>query len=86
MAFMDISFWEKWKQEKLQKHLKNGVTPLSFVNPLTTYASKEVQDERFAICTECEHFISESSRCKECGCFMNLKTTLLGATCPIGKW
>lgn len=82
----DVEFWKKWKEEKLIKHQENGVTPLSFINPLTSYATKEVQEERFAICQGCEEFISETSRCKQCGCFMNLKTTLLGASCPLQKW
>ncbi len=82
----DIEFWKKWKEQKLIKQQENGVTPLSFINPLTTYADKDIQEERFSICKDCEHFISETSRCKQCGCFMNLKTTLLGATCPVGKW
>ena len=25
-------------------------------------------------------------KCKECGCFMNRKTWLKDASCPIGKW
>ena len=34
----DPEFWKKWKEQKLIKQQENGVTPLSFINPLTTYA------------------------------------------------
>jgi hypothetical protein len=54
----DVEFWKKWKEEKLIKHQENGVTPLSFINPLTSYAAKEVQEERFAICKGCDDFIT----------------------------
>jgi hypothetical protein len=39
-----------------------------------------------AICTNCEFFKKNGSRCKKCNCFMKLKTDLLHARCPIGKW
>ena len=42
--------------------------------------------ERMDICSGCEHFITATSQCKECGCFMNLKTKLPNASCPVGKW
>ena len=47
------------------------------------------QDEvaaRFEVCKTCEFFLPRSERCKKCGCFMRLKTTLQQASCPIGKW
>lgn len=41
---------------------------------------------RFNICLGCEHLIQLTKQCKKCGCFMELKTKLEQATCPIGKW
>jgi hypothetical protein len=30
--------------------------------------------------------IKLTSQCKKCGCFMEAKTKLPNAECPIGKW
>lgn len=46
----------------------------------------EVAEKRMEICRGCEHFISATSTCKECGCFMTAKTKLPNAYCPIHKW
>ena len=58
------------------KNLQRAVTPLS----------AEESKVRVDICHSCEHFISLTSQCKECGCFMKAKTRLPNAECPVGKW
>jgi hypothetical protein len=45
------------------------------------YAAK-----RLEICTECPRLFKKTYTCKECGCFMKIKTHLKSAECPIGKW
>ena len=55
-------------------------------NPKQPRSDKDLYDERMAICKLCEHFNSKAQKCKKCGCFMRLKTTLLAAKCPVGKW
>lgn len=47
--------------------------------------SKELAEERIAVCTECP-FFSKVRMCKKCGCFMDAKVKLPHAFCPIGKW
>lgn len=51
--------------------------------------SSEIREERYAICKTCPHFIEDSKRCSECGCFMEAKTWV-GADpnmlCPKQKW
>ena len=42
--------------------------------------------ERMAICRECEFYLAEQEKCKKCGCYMNAKTKLETAKCPVGKW
>jgi rRNA maturation endonuclease Nob1 len=42
--------------------------------------------ERWEICKACPRFFAPTGQCKECGCFMRIKTRLPDATCPIGKW
>jgi hypothetical protein len=47
---------------------------------------KALIEERLAICNQCPAFNKRLMKCTKCGCFMKLKTTLHGASCPIGKW
>lgn len=60
--------------------------PWDLLNPNKPLCSEEVRQERFKICESCQWFKPRSKTCKKCGCFMNLKTHLLNAKCPIGKW
>lgn len=46
----------------------------------------KVSEERLDHCRKCDRFESGPNRCKECGCFMDYKTLLPWATCPLGKW
>lgn len=46
----------------------------------------KVSEERLEICRACENFNKESSRCSSCGCFMDYKTLLHSAECPLKKW
>ena len=41
--------------------------------------------ERLAICKECPE-LRALNNCRQCGCFMNIKTRIYSATCPLGKW
>lgn len=49
-------------------------------------SEEELAKERLKVCEPCEHFTKMSRQCKLCGCFMDMKTKLLRATCPAGKW
>jgi hypothetical protein len=46
----------------------------------------EEQKKRLDICFSCDRLIKLTTQCKECGCLMNLKTSLPHAFCPLGKW
>lgn len=46
----------------------------------------EVKQERLSICKSCPELIKVTTQCKKCGCFMDLKTGLPHASCPLGKW
>ena len=76
---MTKSRWEQYKE-------KNGVTPLDMLNPKTKLSEKELSDIRYNICLQCPELIKITNQCKKCGCFMNVKTKLEAAKCPIGKW
>lgn len=73
------SAWERYKE-------KNGVTPLDLLNPRTKRAASDLSEERFSICKQCPELIAGVNQCKKCGCFMELKTKLHAAKCPLGKW
>ena len=75
----NLSAWQKFKAAQ-------GTTrPWDMLNSegKTTDA---IAQERYDMCLGCEHLIKLTKQCKKCGCFMNLKTKLAGAECPVGKW
>ena len=46
----------------------------------------EVSERRLDFCRACEHYDKTFHKCLKCGCFMEAKTLLMAAECPIGKW
>jgi hypothetical protein len=49
-------------------------------------ADKLTRDERYRMCEACPHFQPKMKRCRLCGCFMKIKTKIMFAECPAGKW
>lgn len=45
-----------------------------------------LSEKRIAICEQCPEYSKRTSRCDVCGCFMNFKTLLYDASCPLDKW
>lgn len=74
-----MNFWKNYKE-------KNGVTPLDLINPNTESSSDEQAQSRLSVCLECPLLVQKINQCSKCGCFMNLKTKMSDAKCPIGKW
>lgn len=62
------------------------VKPWDMLNPNEPRSTKQLQEERLAICVECPFFNKATVGCKKCGCFLRMKTKLLNAVCPVGKW
>lgn len=81
-----MSAWQEYKKNRLQQ-LKDGapVKPTDMLNK-QNYTNAEIAEKRMAICEDCPRLVRLTKQCKECGCFMNLKTKLAAASCPIGKW
>jgi hypothetical protein len=46
----------------------------------------ELSLKRYSVCEGCPSLIKVTKQCKECGCFMKIKTKIDNATCPLGKW
>lgn len=55
-------------------------------DPRQKRVSGDQVEERLAICKECIFLDKRLMKCKRCGCFMKLKSTLHQASCPEGKW
>lgn len=55
-------------------------------DPRQPRSDRQLIESRLSICNGCPAFNKRLAKCKHCGCFMKLKTTLKGASCPIGKW
>ena len=50
------------------------------------FTTKEKAAERLNICKSCDRIIKVTLTCKECGCFMKVKTKLETSKCPKNKW
>ena len=77
--------WQEWKKKNAERQESGVVRPWDIVNPDTEYAPVDEIQRRMKICEDCEHFLV-SKQCSQCGCFMPLKTRLVHAKCPVGKW
>jgi hypothetical protein len=42
-------------------------------------------EQRMAICRQCPDLMA-LNMCRYCKCFMNVKTRIYSAKCPVGKW
>lgn len=74
------SAWKRYKENL------GDTRPWDLINPNTEMASEETAKSRYSICKECPELIKLTKQCKKCGCFMEAKTKLANAVCPIGKW
>jgi hypothetical protein len=62
------------------------VGPWDLLNPNAPRTPEGLAAARLEICQSCEWLRPKTQTCKKCGCFMQLKTQLEQATCPLGKW
>jgi hypothetical protein len=72
--------WENWKKSL------GDTRPWHLLDPDARITDQEAVDKRYNICKGCEHFVKLTTQCTQCGCIMKVKTTLLHAECPVGKW
>lgn len=49
-------------------------------------SAKELAEERMKVCKTCPAFKKMTRQCSLCGCFLDLKTKILKAECPIQRW
>ncbi len=55
-------------------------------DPNQPRSDKQLIEDRLEICNSCEFLNKRLMKCKQCGCFMKLKSTLREAKCPLDKW
>jgi hypothetical protein len=72
-------------EEALTDEQVDSVTPLDLLSS-DNYTTKEIRNERFDVCKGCDRLFKPTRTCRECGCFMALKTWLKDAACPKDKW
>lgn len=63
----------------------DSVTPLDLLDS-NNYTTREERNSRFDTCKGCDRLFKPTRTCRECGCFMALKTWLSSSECPLGKW
>lgn len=49
-------------------------------------ATEQTAEIRMLLCLHCEYLTPVINMCTKCGCFMNVKTKIAKASCPINKW
>lgn len=59
---------------------------IDLFDPRQPRSDAELIEARLAICNECPWLDKRTVRCRQCGCFMQLKSTLKQASCPLDKW
>lgn len=74
------SAWKQWKDSL------GDTRPWDMINPMEAHVDEIKANERMLICLACPELIKLTNQCKKCGCFMNAKTKLEKATCPLNKW
>lgn len=60
--------------------------PWDIFNKNIEKVPEDIKAKRLEICKACPELIKLTTQCKKCGCFMDAKTTLPHAECPLGKW
>lgn len=76
--------WPK-KTTRYNNGMTDDATPLDLLSS-DNYTTREVRNERYDICLSCDRLFGPTRTCKECGCFMAMKTWLKMAGCPLQKW
>lgn len=63
--------------------LKNKLNEIPVIE---IFVEDNIQKERIAICNSCPDLNAKVRQCKICWCFVDAKTTLKDAECPVKKW
>lgn len=50
------------------------------------FVPNEIYEERMSICKSCVFYFKPTGTCKDCGCFMKIKSRLATMSCSQRKW
>ncbi len=50
------------------------------------FVPNEIYEERMSICKSCVFYFKPTGTCKDCGCFMKIKSRLATMSCSQKKW
>ena len=50
------------------------------------FVTNEIYEERMSICKSCVFYFKPTGTCKDCGCFMKIKSRLATMSCSQKKW
>ena len=81
--------WEKYQEEQRRQgkiEIKRSARPWDLFNAKIGRVPEDIQKIRYNICKDCPYFISLTTQCKICKCFMKEKTKLPNASCPMHYW
>lgn len=59
---------------------------IDLFDPRQPRSDEDLIKYRLEICNSCEWLDKRLVKCRKCGCFMKLKSTLKQAQCPLEKW
>jgi len=75
-------FWTQ--MQNFQEFLKDVGQGVKEGNTVLVTEEKRLQREE--ICNQCALYNKEAKRCRECGCFMEIKWKFTKSECPINMW
>lgn len=50
------------------------------------WVDREVAQQRFDICKECDQLMTPGYVCRQCLCVMKIKVKMVNSSCPLEKW
>jgi len=53
---------------------------------MSLFISEEKREKRLEVCRRCVEYNATLYQCRECGCFLKIKSLLKNQKCPKGKW
>lgn len=78
---VEKSPYQIWKEN----NPSHPVVARQHANVVAPQVEEEVRNERLSICNACD-YLDSTKHCNLCGCFMEMKTKFVEASCPAEKW
>jgi hypothetical protein len=66
--------------------LKKRLEKIGTVTWPSVKLSESDRNSRLAVCNSCEFLFKPTNTCLKCGCFVQAKTYIPIAKCPLDKW